>query len=127
MAQRKSSLTPKITSNIEKKDFLAYTLGKEAKGSLASKIDGIVKNIRHTKTFREQYMTMFDELKHIEYITNKRQYEKGIAEGSQERAKQAALRMLEDGEIPDEKIANFTQLSLQQVQELKRKTLPAGN
>ena len=46
-------------------------------------------------------------------------YAKGNTEGENRRARETALRMLEDG-IPVEKIANYAGLTLEEVTELQK-------
>ena len=46
-------------------------------------------------------------------------YAEGNADGENKRAKEAALRMLEDG-IPVEKVANYAGLTLEEVTELQK-------
>ena len=48
-------------------------------------------------------------------------YERGIEQGIEQEREELALRMVEEGELPAEKIAMYTGLSLKQVRELKEK------
>ena len=47
--------------------------------------------------------------------------ERGIERGIEQEREELALRMVEEGELPAEKIAMYTGLSLKQVRELKEK------
>ena len=50
-------------------------------------------------------------------------YEQGIEQGIEQGNIQAALRMIEDGDLPSEKIALYSGLTLEQVLDLEKKSI----
>ena len=52
-------------------------------------------------------------------------YEQGYNEGDRKRAVSVATKMLQDGEMPLEKIALYSGLTLEQVLELEQELQPA--
>ena len=50
--------------------------------------------------------------------------EQGIEQGVQQSSEESARRMLEDGELSLEKIAKYSDLTLEQVLELKKELQP---
>ena len=51
-------------------------------------------------------------------------YEQGIEQGIEQGNIQAALRMIEDGDLPLEKVAMYSGLTLEQVLELEKELQP---
>ena len=51
-------------------------------------------------------------------------YEQGYDEGDRKRAISVAMRMIEDGDLPLEKVAMYSGLTLEQVLELEKELQP---
>ena len=52
-------------------------------------------------------------------------YEQGIEQGIEQEKRQSVMRMIEDGDLPLEKIALYSGLTLEQVSELEKEFQPA--
>lgn len=63
-------------------------------------------------------MSIFE---HDEELHRKSLLEEGMEMGRQKEATKTALKMIEDGNIPMKKIAEYCSLSLEQVKELSEK------
>lgn len=99
----------------ELKRLLNFVDGGEPEDDLTRELDEAVRSVRKNEKWRVDYMTlqMHYEEKFEEGM------EKGMEKGMEQGKKQFVLRMLEDGELPLEKIALYSGLSLEAVQELK--------
>ncbi len=107
-------LNTKGTSNDitpEMKKLLDFIDGKEPEDDFTRELDQAVQSVRRNEKWRLDYMTL--------QMNYQEKYEQGIEQGNT----QSALRMIEDGDLPSEKIALYSGLTLEQVLELERKSI----
>lgn len=95
----------------ELKKLLDFIDGKEPEDDFTRELDQAVQSARKNEKWRLDYMTL--QMKYQE------KYEQGIEQGNI----QAALRMIEDGDLPSEKIALYSGLTLEQVLDLEKKSI----
>lgn len=95
---------------LEMKKLLDFIDGKEPEDDFTRELDKAVQSVRKNEKWRLDYMTL--------QMNYQEKYEQGIEQGNQ----QAALRMIDDGDLPPEKIALYSGLTLEQVLELERKS-----
>ena len=95
--------------NQEMKELLDFIDGKGAGTGFTRELEEAVQSARGNEKWRIDYMTL--------QMSYQEKFEEGLEQGRIE----SALRMVEEGELPTEKIAMYTGLSLKQVRELKEK------
>lgn len=100
------------------KHFIDYLAGKSAKGQLASRINGKVKEAIQQRLWRKEYMTLKEMMKD-EYEQGR---EVGIKQGMEQGIEQSIEQMLARGKTPEE-IAEFCGYSLDQVKNVQEKIL----
>ncbi len=100
----------------EMKKLLDYIDGEEPKDSYTRELDEAVKSARKNEKWRLDYMTL--QMHYQEQF--EQGIEKGIEQGIEQGNKQSALRMLQDGGLSLEKIALYSGLTIEQVQELEK-------
>ncbi|MCM1467992.1 MAG: hypothetical protein NC086_07570, partial [Alistipes sp.] len=84
--------------------------GKEPEDEFTRELDKAVRSVRNNEKWRFDYMTL--------QMNYQEKYEQGYDEGDRKRAILVAMNMLQDGDLPLEKIATYTGLTLEQVLEL---------
>lgn len=110
-------LNTKGTSNDvtpEMKKLLDFIDGKEPEDDFTRELYKAVQSVRKNEKWRLDYMTL--------QMNYQEKYEQGVEQGIEQGNQQAALRMIEDGDLPPEKIALYSGLTLEQVLELERKS-----
>ena len=103
-----------MTADIEK--FLAYVNGQAAEGEFTKDIAAEVKRIKEHEETRLEYMTLMMELKQ----QRREGFAEGHAMGIRSNQISNALSMLAD-HLPLDKVAQYSQLSVQEATELGRK------
>ncbi len=111
--------------NQEMKELLDFIDGKGAGTGFTRELEEAVQSARGNEKWRIDYMTLqmsYQEKFEEGYERGIEQgIERGIEQGIEQEREELALRMVEEGELPAEKIAMYTGLSLKQVRELKEK------
>ncbi len=103
----------------ELKRLLDFIDGKEPQDDFTKELSSEVDVVKQNEKWRRDYMTL-----QMEYNEKYRQgLEKGIEQGETSAKEAAARRMLADGTLSMEQIADFTGLNLKQVEELKSRSL----
>ena len=97
----------------ELKRLLDFIDGKAPEDEFTRELDGAVQSARKNEKWRLEYMTL--------QMHYQEKYEQGI----EHEKEQSALRMIEDGDLPLEKIALYSGLTLEQVSELEKEFQPA--
>lgn len=98
--------------SMEMKRLLDFIDGKEPEDDFTRELDEAVQSVRKNEKWRLEYMTL--QMKYQE------KFEQGIEQGN----RQAALRMIEDGDLPLKKIALYSGLSFEEVLELEKELQP---
>ncbi len=101
----------------ELKRLLDFIDGKEPTDDFTRELDKAVQSVRENERWRLDYMTL--------QMHYQEKYEQGYNEGDRKRAVSVATKMLQDGEMPLEKIALYSGLTLEQVLELEQELQPA--
>ena len=99
----------------EVKDFFEFLISNRAADDYTNSLQDYVKAAKKNAQWKEQYMT-YERIQAYAYDNGK---EAGIAEGSQQKAIEAATELLKEGDSP-EKIARCIGLPLEQVLELQK-------
>ena len=97
----------------ELKRLLDFIDGKAPEDEFTRELDEAVQSARKNEKWRLDYMTL--------QMHYQEKYEQGI----EHEKEQSALRMIEDGDLPLEKIALYSGLTLEQVSELEKEFQPA--
>ncbi len=92
----------------ELKRLLDFIDGKKPEDDFTRELDKAVQSARKNERWRLGYMTL--------QMHYQEKYEQGIEQGN----RQSALRMIKDGNLPLEKIALYSGLTLEQVSELEK-------
>lgn len=92
----------------EMKKLLNYIDGKEPEDGYTKELDEAVESIRKSEKWKVSYMTL--------QMHYQEKYEQGVEQSK----RQFVLRMLEDGDLPLEKIALYSGLTMDQVLELEK-------
>lgn len=92
----------------EMKKLLNYIDGKEPEDDFTRELDEAVQSVRKNEKWRMDYMTL--------QMNYQEKYEQGVEQEKVDSAK----RMLEDGDLPLEKIAMYSGLTIEQVLELEK-------
>ena len=100
----------------EMKHLLDFIDGKEPEDDFTRELDEAVQSVRKNEKWRLDYMTL--------QMHYQEKYEQGIVQGIEQGNKRSALRMIEAGKLSPEEIAFYTNLSLEQVLELKKELQP---
>lgn len=104
--------------NEEQKSFLKLVVSNDSTGDFSDKLSRLVEDAKHNTQWRKQFMDL-----EIEKIYSFRAGKaEGLAEGAQEKAVETAEIMLSDN-LPLDKVAFYSGLSLEQVKELAAKIL----
>ena len=96
----------------EMKKLLDFIDGKEPEDDFTRELDEAVQSVRKNEKWRLDYMTL--------QMNYQEKYEQGV---EQEKI-DSAMRMLEDGDLPLEKVAMYSGLTLEQVLELEKELQP---
>lgn len=100
----------------EMKKLLDFIDGKEPEDDFTRELDEAVQSVRKNEKWRLDYMTL--------QMNYQEKYEQGIEQGIEKGIEQekidSAVRMIEDGDLPLEKIAMYSGLTLEQVLELEK-------
>ena len=96
----------------EVKNLLDFIDGKKPEDDYTRELDEAVQSVRKNEKWRLDYMTL--------QMHYQEKYEQGMKQGM----KQSALRMIEAGDLPSEKIALYSGLTLEQVLELEKELQP---
>lgn len=96
----------------EVKKLLDFIDGKEPEDDFTRELDEAVRSVRNNEKWRLDYMTL--------QMNYQEKYEQGIEQGVEQEKMDAAMRMIEDGELTLEKVARYSGLTLEQVLELKK-------
>ena len=92
--------------------LLDFIDGKEPEDEFTRELDEAVQSVRKNEKWRLEYMTL--------QMNYQEKYEQGV---EQEKI-DSAMRMLEDGDLPLEKVAMYSGLTLEQVLELEKELQP---
>ncbi|MCR5080752.1 MAG: Rpn family recombination-promoting nuclease/putative transposase [Treponema sp.] len=104
--------------NEEQKSFLKLVVSNDSTGDFSDKLSRLVEDAKHNTQWRKQFMDL-----EIEKIYSFRAGKaEGLVEGAQEKAVETAEIMLSDN-LPLDKVAFYSGLSLEQVKELAAKIL----
>ncbi len=101
----------------EMKRLLNYIDGQEPSDNFTMELETAVRSVKKNEKRRVEYMTL--EMRYREIMEQGLEY--GIEQGIEQGLEQTAIRMLQSKELSDEKIALYSGLSIEQVQELKNK------
>ena len=93
----------------EMKKLLDFIDGKEPGDDFTRELDKVVQSVRKNEKWRLDYMTL--------QMHYQEKYEQGIEKEKME----SAMRMIEDGGLPLEKVAVYSGLTLEQVLELEKR------
>ncbi len=93
----------------EMKKLLDFIDGKEPGDNFTRELDEAVQSVRKNEKWRLDYMTL--------QMHYQEKYEQGIEKEKME----SAMRMIEDGGLPLEKVAVYSGLTLEQVLELEKR------
>ena len=93
----------------EMKKLLDFIDGKEPGDNFTRVLDKVVQSVRKNEKWRLDYMTL--------QMHYQEKYEQGIEKEKME----SAMRMIEDGGLPLEKVAVYSGLTLEQVLELEKR------
>ncbi|EOS48956.1 hypothetical protein V1226_02565 [Lachnospiraceae bacterium JLR.KK009] len=93
----------------EMKKLLDFIDGKEPGDNFTRELDKVVQSVRKNEKWRLDYMTL--------QMHYQEKYEQGIEKEKME----SAMRMIEDGGLPLEKVAVYSGLTLEQVLELEKR------
>ena len=93
----------------EMKKLLDFIDGKEPGDNFTRELDKAVQSVRKNEKWRLDYMTL--------QMHYQEKYEQGIEKEKME----SAMRMIEDGGLPLEKVAVYSGLTLEQVLELEKR------
>ena len=96
----------------EMKKLLDFIDGKEPEDDFTRELDEAVQSVRKNEKWRLDYMTL--------QMNYQEKYEQGV---EQEKI-DSAMRMIEDGDLPLEKVAMYSGLTLEQVLELEKELQP---
>lgn len=96
----------------EMKRLLNYIDGQEPEDDFTRQLAEAVQSVRDNEKWRLDYMTL--------QMSYQEKFEQGIEQGKIE----SAMRMIEEGDLPVEKIALYSGLTLEQVLELERELQP---
>lgn len=109
----------------ELKKLLDFIDGSEPGDDFTRELDGAVEAARKNKKWRLDYMTlqMHYQEKYEEGMEKgmEQGIERGMERGIEQEKRQAALRMLKAGRFSSEEIAEFSGLTAEQVEELRKK------
>ncbi len=97
---------------LEMKKLLDFIDGKEPDDDFTRELDEAVQSVRKNEKWRLDYMTL--------QMNYQEKYEQGV---EQEKI-DSAMRMIEDGGLPLEKVAMYSGLTLEQVLELEKELQP---
>ncbi len=105
---------------LEMKRLLEYIDGKEPGDEFTRELEKAVQSVRENEKWRLDYMTL--------QMHYQEKYEQGIARGMEQGMEQekidSATRMIEDGDLPMEKVALYSGLAMEQVLELEKALQP---
>ena len=93
----------------EMKKLLDFIDGKEPGDNFTRELDKVVQSVRKNEKWRLDYMTL--------QMHYQEKYEQGIEKEKMD----SAMRMIEDGGLPLEKVAVYSGLTLEQVLELEKR------
>lgn len=97
----------------EMKKLLDFIDGKEPGDDFTRELDKAVQSVRKNEKWRLDYMTL--------QMHYQEKYEQGIEQGIEKEKMESAMRMIEDGGLPLEKVAAYSGLTLEQVLELEKR------
>ena len=97
----------------EMKKLLDFIDGKEPGDDFTRELDKAVQSVRKNEKWRLDYMTL--------QMHYQEKYEQGIEQGIEKEKMESAMRMIEDGGLPLEKVAVYSGLTLEQVLELEKR------
>ena len=100
----------------EMKKLLDFIDGKEPEDDFTRALDEAVRSARKNEKWRLDYMTL--------QMNYQEKYEQGIEQGMEQEKIESAMRMLEDGGLPLEKVALYSGLTLEQVLEIGKELQP---
>ena len=116
-----------IMPSEEEKDFFKFLSGGSAGSEFTKDLDLLVASARHNAQWRQQFMTWEQEVQ----LSYNRGLEEGQRIGKEEGQKEAgikhALNMLKDGILPIEKIAEYTNLPVEELKSLQNTTHSGGS
>lgn len=96
----------------EMKKLLDYIDGKEPEDSYTKELDEAVVSTRKNEKWKVSYMTL--------QMHYQEKFEQGLEQGIEQGNRQSALRMLQEGDLPVEKIAKYSGLTVDEVLELEK-------
>ena len=100
----------------EMKRLLDFIDGKEPEDDYTRELDEAVQAARRNEKWRLDYMTL--------QMHYQEKYEQCIEQGVEKEKVDSEMRMIEDGDLPLEKIAMYSGLTIEQVFELERELQP---
>ena len=104
-----------IMPSEEEKDFFKFLSGGSADSEFTKDLDLLVTSARHNAQWRQQFMTWEQEVQ----LSYNRGLEEGQKIGQKEALKKYAISMLKDAILPLEKISEYTQLPVEELEALQ--------
>lgn len=99
----------------EEREFFKFLCGGGAGSAFTKDLDVLVASARHNAQWRQQFMTWEQEVQ----LSYHRGIAEGVEKGRKEGLKETAIKMLEDGYLPLERISEYTQLSVEELKALQ--------
>ncbi|SFI99075.1 conserved hypothetical protein (putative transposase or invertase) [Treponema bryantii] len=107
--------------NKEQKSFLQLVTSNKSTSAFADKIVKLVEDAKRNTQWRKQFMDFKHHLSQSFREGKEAGFKEGLKEGEQNKAVETAKTMLADN-LPPEKVAHYSGLSLEQVLELQKTT-----
>lgn len=104
----------------ELKKLLDFIDGKEPEDEFTKELNEAVQSVRNNDKWRLDYMTLYMKYQEKYEEGYDEGIEQGIEKGIEKGNRESALRMIKDGDLPMEKIAMYSGLTLEQVLELEK-------
>ena len=106
------------------KKLLDYIDGKEPEDDFTRELDEAVQSVRKNEKWRVLDIRWMS-VKHgpkwrLDYMTLQMNYQEKYEQGVEQEKIDSAIRMIEDGDLPLEKVAMYSGLTLEQVLELEK-------
>lgn len=98
--------------SMEMKRLLDFIDGQKPEDDFTKELAEAVRSVRDNEKWRLDYMTL------------QMAYQEKFEEGMEQEKREAAMRMIQDGDLPIDKIALYSGLSMEQVLELEKEMQP---
>ena len=96
----------------ELKKLLDFIDGRDPGDDFTRELDEAVKSAKNNEKWRLDYMTL--------QMHYQEKYEEGMEQGMEREKRQSALRMLKAGKLSTQEIAEYSELTPEQVRELEK-------